>query len=121
MLPKNARLTTTKDIERVIKQKQFSFNSSSFNLYARLNNLPVSRLAISASRKVGNAVKRNSIRRRIKAEFYLKREAFNSGMDIIVFPRKSGKESKSDLLREDMLRAIEYLRSKNDLDHSKFA
>jgi len=121
LLPKSARLTTTKDIDRVIKQKQFSFNTSSFNLYARVNNLPVSRLAISASKKVGNAVVRNKIRRKFKAEFYKNRAMLNFGMDIVIFPKKVCAEIGNDLFVNESKRAIEYLRSRNDLDHSKIA
>jgi len=72
--------------------------------------LPASRLAISASRKVGNAVVRNKIRRRVKAEFYINRKMLNAGMDIIIFPRKICYECRIELLRADAQKAIEYLK-----------
>lgn len=118
MLPKSLRLTTTKDIERVIKQKQYTFNSPSFNLYARRNDLPVSRLAVSASKKIGNAVIRNRLRRKFKAEFYKNREMLGMSVDMVVFPRKACVACDNAMFGSEVLGALAHLRRLNGLDPS---
>ena len=70
---------------------------------------------------MGNAVVRNKIRRKFKAEFYKNRAMLNFGMDIVIFPKKVCAEIGNDLFVNESKRAIEYLRSRNDLDHSKIA
>lgn len=66
-MKKQYRIKKTQDIEKVIKNKKFSANPY-FVIY-RSNNPETShyRYAISVSKKLGNAVERNRIKRQIKA------------------------------------------------------
>ena len=49
-----------------------------------------SRLGITASRKVGNAVIRNRFKRRIRAWFRSRRTDFETDLDLVVIARRSG-------------------------------
>ena len=51
-------------------------------------DLEESRLGLAVSRKVGKAVKRNKVRRRIREGFRLKQATFPRSFDIVVSPRK---------------------------------
>lgn len=55
-------------------------------------HLDTSRLGLAVSRKVGKAVKRNIIRRRIREGFRLKKSFFPRSFDIVVSPRKGALE-----------------------------
>jgi ribonuclease P protein component len=51
---------------------------------------PGSRLGITASRKVGNAVVRNRFKRRLRAWFRSRRRDFTGELDIVVIARRPG-------------------------------
>lgn len=55
--------------------------------HARPNDLPHARLGMSVNRKVGNAVKRNRIRRLIRESFRLMQHDFPAGYDLVVVVR----------------------------------
>jgi ribonuclease P protein component len=56
-------------------------------LYALPNDLGHPRLGMSVSRKVGNAVRRNRIRRLIRESFRLLQHDFPQGYDLVVVVR----------------------------------
>jgi ribonuclease P protein component len=56
-------------------------------VYAARNTLDHSRIGLSVSRKVGNAVVRNRCRRLLREAFRLEREALPDGVDLVVIPR----------------------------------
>jgi ribonuclease P protein component len=62
------------------------------NKYKGLRDIehPGSRLGITASRKVGNAVVRNRFKRRTRAWFRARRRDFAGELDLVVIARRSG-------------------------------
>ena len=56
-------------------------------LYARRNRTQTNRVGITVSRKLGHAVVRNRIRRRLREVYRLNEEQFTSGWDIVVVAR----------------------------------
>lgn len=56
-------------------------------LYCRKNGRSVSRLGITVSGKLGNAVTRNKIRRRIREIYRLNEDKLQSGYDLVVVAR----------------------------------
>ena len=56
-------------------------------LYARPNRTATNRVGITASKKLGNAVVRNRVRRRLREVYRLNEEKFQPGWDIVVVAR----------------------------------
>lgn len=58
-----------------------------FAVYCRKNRMELSRLGITTGVKLGNAVKRNRVRRRIRELYRLSEERILPGYDIVVVAR----------------------------------
>jgi len=61
-----------------------------FVVYARRTKRPVSRLGIAASVKVGNAVRRNRVRRRLRELYRIHEGELCPGYDLILAARTRG-------------------------------
>ncbi len=70
-------------------------------VYAKPNDLGRPRIGLSTSRKVGNAVRRNRIRRLLREAFRLMRHDFPQGYDLVVVVR-----SHEPLMLADYQRAL---------------
>ena len=55
--------------------------------YARPNRLNINRVGITVSKKLGHAVVRNRVRRRLREVYRLNEDAFIPGWDIVVVAR----------------------------------
>ena len=62
-------------------------------LYARPNRLEQNRVGITVSKKLGHAVIRNRVRRRLREVYRLNEELFSPGWDIVVVARSRCIES----------------------------
>ena len=56
-------------------------------LYARKNRLGENRVGVTVSKKLGKAVVRNRVRRRLREVYRLNEEKFQPGWDIVVVAR----------------------------------
>ena len=56
-------------------------------LYARPNRLGINRVGITAGKKLGHAVVRNRVRRRLREVYRLNEDKFAPGWDIVVVAR----------------------------------
>lgn len=72
---------------RRLYNKGKSAVSPYFVIYCRKNHREMSRLGITTSVKLGNAVKRNRVRRRIRALYRTNEMHILSGYDIVVVAR----------------------------------
>ncbi|MHC5111850.1 MAG: ribonuclease P protein component [Planctomycetota bacterium] len=95
---KNERLRSPLDFARVYAVK-CSCADPSMVVYVAPNDLSWSRLGRSVSRRVGNAVTRNYVRRRIREAFRLQKDALPRGVDIIVVARARAADNSWDIER----------------------
>ena len=72
---------------RRLYSKGKSAVSPYFAVYCRKTNRPVSRLGITTGVKLGNAVKRNRVRRRIRELYRTNEDRLSPGYDIVVVAR----------------------------------
>ena len=72
---------------RQVYQKGRSAVGSGMVLYCRKNRLGHNRLGITASVKLGNAVRRNRARRRLREVYRLNSGALRQGYDIVLVAR----------------------------------
>ena len=56
-------------------------------IYTRPNRLGINRIGITVSKKLGHAVVRNRVRRRLREVYRLNEELFTPGWDIVVVAR----------------------------------
>ena len=72
---------------RRLYNKGKSAVSPYFVIYCRKNHREMSRLGITTGVKLGNAVKRNRVRRRIRALYRTNEHQIHAGYDIVVVAR----------------------------------
>ncbi len=63
-------------------------------LYARKNRLGMNRVGITTGKKLGHAVVRNRVRRRLREVYRLNEEKFQPGWDIVVVARSKAITAK---------------------------
>lgn len=85
--PKKIRLRTQYHFDAVYRSDHFAADDILVIRAAR-NSSEQTRLGLSISRKVGNAVVRNHWKRRIRESFRLQQSDLPAGLDIVVRPRK---------------------------------
>ena len=74
-------------------------------LYCRKNGSQENRLGITVSTKLGKAVKRNLIRRRLREIYRLHEDEICRGYDIVVVARSLSAECSYSVLEADFLKA----------------
>ena len=72
-------------------------------LYARKNRTDTNRVGITVSKKLGKAVVRNRVRRRIREAYRLNEQKFLPGWDIVIVARSRAVEVSFRKLTESLL------------------
>ena len=85
--PKSARLLKSFEFKRVYDGDVFAADDT-LVIKAVANKAGETRLGLSVSRKVGNAVVRNRWKRHIREAFRRNRSEFSLGLDIVVRPKR---------------------------------
>lgn len=107
--------------ERIKKKSEFlllykqgrRYKGKYFSLIYLPNALSFSRFAVVASRKVGDAVERNKIKRWMRELFRRNKQLLKNPMDIIVIPKKDIIELSWAFLRKEYLAAIDFINQNN--------
>ena len=73
------------------------------------NSVARPRLGLSVSRKVGTAVKRNRVRRRLKEIFRSSSVGLPADLDFVISARPSAAEASFEELNEEFIRALRRL------------
>jgi ribonuclease P protein component len=98
--PKTIRLRRQAEFDAVYKSKVFAADDVLVSNGAA-NGLPLTRLGLSVSRKVGNAVVRNRWKRCIREAFRQLQHELPPGIDIVIRPRK-GAACDYDSIRQSL-------------------
>ena len=112
---------TLRPRERIRKHKDFTalykkgkrYKGKYFILINYPNELGFSRFAVVASKKTGSAVKRNRIKRRMRALFRRNKNHLIIPMDLIVIAKTDLSSAPWKDLEEEYLKAVEIITRKH--------
>lgn len=99
------RLRCTREFERVFGAKA-AVADELLIVFILPNNLQVSRLGLSVSRKVGNSVVRNHWKRLIREAFRKNYESFPQCVDLVVLPQRKAKISDGNKIETSFKKLI---------------
>ena len=104
------------EFRRVYEDKKKYWNNI-FTIYVSPNHMDKTRLGLTVSKKVGNSVKRNRVKRLIRESFRLSKEIILPGYDIIVVAKPAAyslkcQQAQSVLLQ--LLRRARILKTERD-------
>ncbi len=78
-------------------------------VYCRRNGTKTSRLGLTVSAKLGHAVVRNRMRRRLREIYRMEESCLQSGYDIVIVARSAAIEAEFSLLRRAFVSATQKL------------
>lgn len=96
------------DFSLAIKNGKYISNSY-FSIYIYKTDLNVYRFGISIGKKIGNAVKRNKIKRQLRSIVDFYRNDYQNGYDYIIIVRNSYDESSYNEMKEKFIQVIKKL------------
>ncbi len=99
------------DFDRIIKKRNILKNKS-FIIYKENNNLPYSRFGISVGKKLGNAVYRNKMKRKIRDIIDKSNKLQIKNNDYIIILRAFAKDADYNNLKEQLLSLL-YIKKGN--------
>ncbi len=101
--PKEARLLSRREFRRVYEEGQRRSGRLA-TIFFRANGLPQTRLGITTPARLGNAVLRNRVKRRVREVFRLNRGTMAGGWDVVLNPRQAVAEVPFPALARDLLK-----------------
>lgn len=102
MLKKELRIKTGKDYKKIYKQGK-RIAGKYIIVYIKKNDILCNRFGIVTSKKVGNAVKRNQVKRRIRAIAMNNMDRLDKGNDIVVISRQNSAKVEYKFMEKDFL------------------
>ena len=99
------RLTDSPEFERVYRQGT-AYRGRLFSVHAFPNEHGNARLGLSVSRKVGKAVTRNTVRRRLREVFRLCVSEIPGDLDLVVSARPAAAGATFEELRAEFGRSL---------------
>jgi len=92
------RIRRARDFARIYEKRVRAADRYSL-IFAAPNDLPYSRFGVSVSRKHGNAVCRNRLKRLLREAFRLEQHVLPQGIDLILIPRQNANATLADFRR----------------------
>jgi ribonuclease P protein component len=99
------RLTDSPEFERVYRRGT-AYRGTLFSVHAFPNEHGTPRLGLSVPRRVGNAVTRNAVRRRLREVFHSCISAMSENVDLVVSARPAAAEATFEELREEFSKSL---------------
>lgn len=103
--PPTARLKTPAEFQAVYDRKR-SVSDALLVIYVKENDLGRTRVGLSVSKKIGNAVARNRCKRLFREAFRRSQHDLPSGIDFIMIPRNVPREPTVPELRESLVKLV---------------
>lgn len=101
-------LTASPEFERVYRNGSV-YRGRLFSVHGLPNTLGKPRLGLSVSKKVGTAVKRNGVRRRLKEIFCSSVDKVPGNLDLVISARPAAAEASFEELNEEFVRSLSKL------------
>ena len=105
-LPKQHRLRRRAEY-LAVQQGGRSYRSRNVVALVLPNELGISRLGITVSKRVGKAVARNLVKRRLREIFRKNRRALPSGVDLVLIARAGSPKAEFGALNDEVVRLFE--------------
>jgi ribonuclease P protein component len=102
---KRTRLTDSPEFERVYRQGA-AYRGKLFSVHAFPNELGTPRLGLSVSRRVGDAVTRNAVRRRLREVFYSTLPEIPDSFDLVVSAQPAAAAADFHELSDEFARSL---------------
>lgn len=103
--PRSCRLTARRQFQLVYERGRRAA-SASFVLFGQPNDLGHCRLGLTVTRKVGNAVERNKIKRRMREVFRRHRAQLAPAMDLVLNARAAALTGPTEALEREFLQTF---------------
>lgn len=104
-MEKNLRLRSNQDFKKVYARGK-SYRNRNFILIVRPNALSRPRVGFSITKKTGNSVTRNRLKRQLREIVRLNRKALKKPLDMIVIPRKNTLDLSYQQLESSLLHVL---------------
>jgi ribonuclease P protein component len=104
-LPRSCRLLQRAEYDAVYNEGGRK-SSREFTVFLRPNRLELSRFGWSVKRAVGNAVRRNRVRRRLREILRVHRREIAPGWDVVIHPRSSVAEASFSAVTVELLKLL---------------
>jgi ribonuclease P protein component len=104
-LPRACRLVRRAEYDAVYREGQRRAGPE-FTAFLRPNNLDLSRFGWSIKKGLGNAVRRNRIRRRLREIVRLYRQEIAPGWDIVIHPRRSAATADFAPMAQELMKLL---------------
>jgi ribonuclease P protein component len=105
---RSTSLTTSPEFERVYRKGSVC-RGRLFSVHVLPNTVGKPRLGLSVSKRVGTAVKRNGVRRRLKEIFRSAAVGLPSDLDFVISARPAAAGASFEELNEEFLRCLRKL------------
>lgn len=103
------------DFSKVFEQGS-RFSSRHLVIYAKANGLTFSRLGLAVSRKIGNAVVRNRVKRRLREAVKMQLKETPLRYDFVIVARNAAADAEFPDLKKFVSRVFSGLNNENNLD-----
>lgn len=102
-----------RDFDKIINNSKFQKNKS-FIIYFQSNNLKYDRFGISVGKKLGNAVFRNTYKRKIRSIIDNYKKSYVNSQDYIIILRRSALDKSFQELKEDFNKLMNNIREESN-------
>ncbi|NLA74794.1 MAG: ribonuclease P protein component [Deltaproteobacteria bacterium] len=86
--PKQERLLNNNDFVNLNRLGK-RFHTKHFLIIIKENNTDICRFGVTVTKKTGNAVKRNRVKRLLREYFRLNKKSFSIGHDVVIIGKKN--------------------------------